>query len=409
MDALAHATKIVQRLVREGYIAYFAGGWVRDYLMGHPSYDIDIATNATPEKILNLFPHTILVGLAFGVVIVVIEGHQFEVSSFRRDLVYLNGRKPDKIEFSTAEEDAQRRDFTINGMFFDPIEEKVYDYVNGMEDLRKGVIRTIGDAQERFAEDRLRMIRAIRFASRFGFLIDQETQEGIIENADTLFPAVAMERIWQEFNKMAMAPQFDHAIIEMHRLGLLGVIFPNLKYVHLNDIKHRVASFSLLAPNTPTIAYLTELFPEESLTELQGICQYLRISGHEARLVEFLHRYRHRLQEESAIDKVEWSHFYANPDHQICLDLFAARLTPERRHLFFEEHFLRQESLLPHIERVQQKKPIVTGAILQAKGIPPGKLMGALLKEAESLVVNYNLQDAEEVVVLLTQSLNWPK
>lgn len=409
MDALTQATKIVQKLVREGYVAYFAGGWVRDYLMGHPSYDIDIATNATPDKILDLFPNTILVGLAFGVVIVSVEGHQFEVSSFRKDLVYLDGRKPDKIEFSNAEEDAQRRDFTINGMFYDPLADKVFDYVNGMEDLQKGLVKTIGDAQERFAEDRLRMVRAIRFASRFGFAIDLATQEGIMENASTLFPAVAMERIWQEFNKMAMAPRFDHAIIEMHRLGLLGVIFPILQGVHLNDVKHRVASFGQLAPNTPTIAYLMELFPDASLNELLDICQYLRTSTHDAKLVEFIYDHRDRFQREVDFNKLEWSHFYANPFHQICLDLMAARFTPERRRLFFDEHLQRQESLLPHIERIQLKKPLITGATLQAKGIPPGKLMGTLLKEAENLVVNYDLHDPEEVVALLTQSSNWPK
>jgi len=413
MDALTQATGIVKRLVREGFVAYFAGGWVRDYLMGHPSYDIDIATNATPDKILDLFPNTILVGLAFGVVIVSIEGHQFEVSSFRRDLVYLNGRKPDKIEFSTAEEDAQRRDFTINGMFYDPLEEKIFDYVNGMEDIKKGIIRTIGDAQARFAEDRLRMVRAIRFASRFGFAIDLDTQEGIAENANTLFPAVAMERIWQEFNKMAMAPRLDHAIIEMHRLGLLPVIFPALQHVHLDEVKNRVESFSQLAPNTPTIVYLTELFPDASMPELLDICKYLRTSSHDAKLVEFIHYNRNRLQQdilkEKAISKVNWVHFYANPHHQICLDLFSARFTPERRRVFFEEHLQRQESLLTHIERIQLKKPLINGATLHAQGIPAGKLMGALIKEAENLVVNYDLNDAEEVLALLIQSQNWPK
>jgi len=132
-EAFAHARAIVTKLVRTGYIAYFAGGWVRDYVMGHPSEDIDIATNASPAEIMDLFPHTILVGLAFGVVIVVIEGHQFEVATFRKDVGYLDGRHPSGIEMSTPQEDALRRDFTINGMFYDPLEEVIHDFVQGGE------------------------------------------------------------------------------------------------------------------------------------------------------------------------------------------------------------------------------------------------------------------------------------
>ena len=190
------ATAIVRKLVAAGYTAYFAGGWVRDYLMGHPSEDIDIATDAPPEKIIDLFPKTLLVGVAFGVVVVIVDGHQFEVATFRRDIDYADGRKPSKIELSTAEEDAFRRDFTINGMFYDPLEDVFHDFVKGKEDIQHGVIRAIGNADERFVEDRLRMIRAVRFAARFAFNISSETQSAIEANADTLFPAVAMERIW---------------------------------------------------------------------------------------------------------------------------------------------------------------------------------------------------------------------
>ena len=178
-DAFKHAKSIVAKLSRAGYTAYFAGGWVRDYVMGHPSEDIDIATNAAPAEIMDLFPHTILVGLAFGVVIVVIEGHQFEVATFRKDLQYIDGRHPQGIEMSTPREDALRRDFTINGMFYDPLEEVIHDFVHGQEDIRLGIIRTIGNPHERFFEDRLRMLRAFRFSSRFSFSIDPETQEAI--------------------------------------------------------------------------------------------------------------------------------------------------------------------------------------------------------------------------------------
>ena len=252
-DTFIHAKAIVAKLTRAGYTAYFAGGWVRDYLMGHPSEDIDIATNASPAEIMDLFPHTILVGLAFGVVIVVIEGHQFEVATFRKDLHYIDGRHPQGIEMATPIEDALRRDFTINGMFYDPLEEVIHDFVHGQEDIRKGIIRTIGDPHERFFEDRLRMLRAFRFSARFAFAIDPETQEAIRENADKLFPAVAMERVWQEFNKMVAYPRFDQAIVEMHRLTLLDVIFPEIAGMHIKELRQRVKNFSHFPPNCPTI------------------------------------------------------------------------------------------------------------------------------------------------------------
>src|SRR5262245_20723544 len=118
-------------------------------MLGHPSEDIDIATEASPEKIMDLFPRTILVGLAFGVVIVTTDGHQFEVATFRRDINYVDGRRPEQIELSTAREDALRRDFTINGMFYDPLEDVVHDFVHGYEDIKKGIIRTIGDPHQR--------------------------------------------------------------------------------------------------------------------------------------------------------------------------------------------------------------------------------------------------------------------
>ena len=234
MEAQQLATEIVRKLVEEGYVAYFAGGWVRDFMMGHPSDDIDIATNAPPNVVLDLFPRTIAVGISFGVVVVLSGGHAFEVATFRRDISYKNGRTPHEIELSTPYEDAQRRDFTINGMFYDPVAHVTHDFVQGAEDIQKKIIRTIGNPHERFYEDRLRMIRAVRFAARFEFAIDSETHEAIRANAQTLFPSVALERIWQEFVKMSKFPHFEAAVLELHRLELLQEIFPSLREIHLN-------------------------------------------------------------------------------------------------------------------------------------------------------------------------------
>lgn len=408
MDAYTRATEIVKKLVRAGYIAYFAGGWVRDYVMKHPSADIDIATNAPTDVILDLFPRTILVGLAFGVVIVAIDGHQFEVSTFRRDIGYSDGRKPDKIELASPQEDAQRRDFTVNGMFYDPLENEIYDYVNGMQDITEGVIRTIGSPDERFVEDRLRMIRAVRFAARFGFVIDPETERAIIENADTLFPPVAIERVWQELTKMTSSPRFDWALIEMHRMGLLQVMFPMLQHVHLKDIKHRVSSFAHFPKDCPTILYIIELFPDETLDQLLDLCAYLKISSHDARLVEYACKAKTLLRDEMESDRTRWVHFYAHPLSQVVLEAFAAHMTQKERDDFLERSRDRQEGLRHHIHRISKKKPLVTAQDLINLGIKPGKIMGALLKEAEQIAINYDLNDVEQVVDILKTATHWP-
>ncbi len=398
MDAKAQATDIVRKLVDAGYTAYFAGGWVRDFLLGHPSEDIDIATDAPPEKIMDLFPRTILVGLAFGVVIVVVNGHQFEVATFRRDINYVDGRRPEQIELSTAREDALRRDFTINGMFYDPIEEVVHDFVHGYEDLKKGIIRAIGDPYLRFTEDRLRMIRAIRFAARFSFTIDPETEQAIVENAEALFPAVAMERIWLEFNKIAGYSHLDWALMEMYKLELLPVIFPELKGLHLNDLRHRLDVFHHFPPGVPTILYLMELFPSQTSQEKEDIGRRLRISKHELDLVEFCDALTRRLAKGEPIEDAEWTHLYAHAHSEICLGVIAARMTEAQRNPFLKEHANRKSRLSRHIERIQQRTPVVSAAFLNERGIAPGKQMGTLLKEAERIAINTNCEDPQRIM-----------
>lgn len=412
MNVQAHATDIVRKLSQEGYKAYFAGGWVRDHLMGHPSDDIDIATDAPPEKILNLFPRTILVGLAFGVVIVVIEGHQFEVATFRRDVNYVGGRKPTQIELSTPQEDASRRDFTINGMFYDPLKKTIYDYVGGVEDIKHQIIRTIGDPYERFVEDRLRMIRALRFSARFGFHIDPETQEAILANADTLFPAVAMERVWQEFSKMSKYPRFDLALIEMHRLELLPVIFPSLRGIHLNEIKQRVAHFSTFPEKTESILYLMQLFPEATEEDAEELCRYLKTSVFDSNLAKLFLASKKLVENEEQnkiYDPVEWTQFYAVSHAQKCLQIIATQLPEEKKTAFLSKHFQRYLKLEKHIKRIEQKKTLLNAALLHQHGIAPGKTMGLLIKEAERMAIIHDFDEAETVLNALKETPIWPK
>ncbi len=191
------ATSVVAALRRAGHEAYFAGGCVRDHVMGTPPHDYDIATSATPEEVQSLFPRTLAIGAQFGVIQVRYGGEGFEVTTFRTDVSYSDGRRPDRVQFVSAEEDVQRRDFTINGLLQDPLSGDVIDHVGGVADIEAKCIRAIGEPSARFAEDRLRMMRAVRFASRFEFAIDAATADAIRGDAAGIVD-VSPERIRDE-------------------------------------------------------------------------------------------------------------------------------------------------------------------------------------------------------------------
>lgn len=221
------ATGIVRRLREAGFEAYFAGGCVRDQLLGREAEDYDIATSAPPPRVQELFPHTVPVGIQFGVILVLEDGAPFEVATFRSDGIYLDGRHPVAVHFSTAEADARRRDFTINGIFFDPLAGTVIDYVGGQADLRAGVVRAIGDPAERLSEDRLRMIRAVRFAARFGFEIDAGTLAAIRKEARAI-TEVAWERIGEEIVKILTEGAARRGFELLDGAGLLRAVLPEI-------------------------------------------------------------------------------------------------------------------------------------------------------------------------------------
>jgi poly(A) polymerase len=205
MTALQAATKIVNTLRERGHVALLAGGCVRDELLGIEPADYDVATDATPEQIGRIFKRTKAVGAQFGVMLVRLKGVEVEVATFRADGAYHDGRRPEQVTFTTAEVDARRRDFTVNGMFFDPVADEIVDYVGGREDLAAKVIRCIGDPDARFAEDHLRMLRAVRFAARLGFAIESGTSAAI----ERLAPAIAKisaERIRMELEQILAHP-----------------------------------------------------------------------------------------------------------------------------------------------------------------------------------------------------------
>ncbi|MDH3505490.1 MAG: CCA tRNA nucleotidyltransferase, partial [Nitrospirota bacterium] len=222
------ALSIVRELHHAGYIAFFAGGCVRDWLLSRNPKDIDIATSAPPDEILRRFPKSKSIGKAFGVVQVLIGDLSFEVATFRMDLSYRDGRRPEAIAFASPEEDAKRRDFGMNGVFYDPIENTCIDFVGGLEDIRHKRLRTIGDPEQRFKEDYLRMLRAIRFAATLSFTIDRATLSAIQLYAPRL-AGISVERITPELTQILVkSPRPGDGLKLLHKAGLLNVILPEV-------------------------------------------------------------------------------------------------------------------------------------------------------------------------------------
>ena len=226
-DARTGALEIVRRLQARGFRALWAGGCVRDMLMGQVPRDYDIATNADLQQVIGIFPHAQVVGAHFGVVIVRLGDYHYEVARFRRDLGYSDGRRPDGVVFVDEEEDARRRDFTINGMFYDPVADVVLDYVGGQDDIQRKVIRTIGDPHARFCEDRLRMLRAIRFACRYHWPIEAKTREAI-GTLSASIEFISHERIRDEVVKILTEGGAPLGVRWLIDLGLMAVFMPEV-------------------------------------------------------------------------------------------------------------------------------------------------------------------------------------
>ena len=265
MSARDKAIAIVRQLRQAGFEAYLAGGCVRDMLLHKEAKDYDVATNARPEEIQRLFPHTIPVGAQFGVIIVLLEDQPIEVASFRHDGPYLDGRHPSEVRFGTLEEDVRRRDFTVNGMVYDPIDDRVIDLVEGRKDLAARIIRAIGNPRHRFEEDRLRMLRAVRFAASLNFTIDAATLAAIPPLASTV-TQISWERIGDEITRILTEGQARRGFELLDESGLLAVVLPEASamkgvaqspdYHPEGDVfTHTMLLLSHLAAPSETLAY----------------------------------------------------------------------------------------------------------------------------------------------------------
>lgn len=411
MEEQAEARYIINTLVNAGFVAYYAGGWVRDFLMNHPSDDMDIATSAPPEAVQSLFPRTVPIGIQFGIVLVLIGEKQYEVATFRQDVDYLDGRRPSKIVFSSAEEDAKRRDFTINGMFYDPIQKKILDYVQGRQDLEAKIVRAIGDPHERIREDRLRMIRAVRLACRFRFLIEHKTKEAIVLHAKELFPSVAIERVVQELEKGCQVSILPAMLFQLHELSLLGSIFPNLQGLSVEKLRERIERLHNYPKDAPLMSWLVALFPGSSLQEQVALCKRLKMSKGDEQFMTFLWKVQNQVEQEEKklgeIPLIDWIKAYAHPSFNLVIQIVGASFPEDERDLFLEKHRQRVKEFVDFIHRIRVQNPVVKAKDLEKEGILPGPLMGRLLKEAEKISINERLEDPVEVIEILKKLPVW--
>ncbi len=219
--------KIIEILKAAGHEAYWAGGCVRDMLLGIEPKDFDIVTSAKPDEIEDLLEHTIPIGKKFGVILAVQDGKSFEIATFRSDSCESDGRRPDAIEFTNAKEDALRRDFTINAMFYDPIQDKIWDYVDGERDMRDKLIRFIGDPEQRIKEDYLRILRAVRFKNNYEMQYHPDTYSAITKNSEKV-KEICFDRVREELNKMITGENAGQAFEELFEIGALEFILPEL-------------------------------------------------------------------------------------------------------------------------------------------------------------------------------------
>ncbi len=314
MSALTSATHLARLLREAGHTAYFAGGCVRDKLLGHEPKDYDIATSATPAEVLKLFPGANEVGAHFGVVIAKHGGHHIEIATFRTDGSYKDGRRPDSVTFSTPEEDAQRRDFTINGLFENPETNEVIDHVGGLADLKAGVLRAIGNPADRFREDSLRLLRAIRFSTTLGFPIESETLAAIKENAH-LLDKLPPERIRDEFSKTIIHPNRRKGLELLVDTGLISHFLPEVlpligceqppEWHPEGDVyTHTCIMLEMLEKDAPLSLCLATLLhdiakpPTQTFDEAAG---RIRFNGHESMGAEMTEAILSRLKYPNAV------------------------------------------------------------------------------------------------------------
>ncbi|MBK8267924.1 MAG: CCA tRNA nucleotidyltransferase [Planctomycetes bacterium] len=372
----AVATRVVQMLQDSGHVAYFAGGCVRDLVMGRGPHDYDVATSATPEQVSKLFHRTQLVGAKFGVALVRMKKQSIEVATFRTDHAYEDGRRPTGVTFSSPQEDAQRRDFTINGMFYDPIRREVIDFVGGRADISARVIRAIGDAERRFAEDHLRLLRAVRFAARLGFSIEPMTWEAMRRHAPEL-RKISPERIRMELDGALANPNRAEAMRLVSEAGLLGHLWTDAAGLS-NTIESAIARLRCLPElagfDLAMAALLSELTPAAAVQSLES----LRCSNETTAIVHWLLKHQDDLYVPSKVTPADLKLLMSHRAFGDLLSLVEARLQGKGQAAgCVAEIRIRADSIRP--EDVAPE-PFVNGDDLKAMGLVPGPRYKTMLE-----------------------------
>jgi poly(A) polymerase len=410
------ARRIVEKLRLHGHEAFFAGGWVRDFLLRRKPKDIDIATSALPEAVLRLFPHSRAIGAQFGVVQVHTYGHPYEVATFRSDDAYLDGRHPSAVTFSGPEQDALRRDFTINGLFYDPIADRLIDYVHGRNDLQNKLIRTIGDPYARFAEDKLRMLRAIRLAGSLGFKIVPDTWDALQKRAPDILQ-VSWERIRDELDKLLTGPAPGVGLGMLHESGLLIHMLPEIEAMHgipflpellpgIDVFAHTQAALTLLRKPSPVLAFATLLhdvgkpsaFSENADGSFKGyaqlggkiskdVCRRLRMSNEEIDQIVDLVSTHVELPNVNEMRESALKRLIRRPNFADHLELFRVNYCSNGRGPDAYLHCLQK---IKEYEQAPVAPLFINGDDLVEMGYAPGPIFTEILQTVEDL----QLEDA---------------
>jgi poly(A) polymerase len=391
------ALEIVQKLRTAGFESLWAGGCVRDELLGLTPKDYDVATSATPDQIRDLFGRrrTLPIGAAFGVVTVLgpRSAGQLEVATFRKDATYSDGRHPDSVSFTDAEHDAQRRDFTINGLFFDPIEHKVVDYVDGQQDLAARVIRAIGDPRLRLSEDKLRMLRAVRFAASFDFEIDAETLRAIQAMAPEI-NTVSAERIGMEIRRMLLDPHRATAMRLLRETGLLAQTLPELAALPDEDWRQSLARLELLREPTLPLALAVALLSAEQ-ADIHDVGRRLRYTNKEIERSSWLITNLVTVAHAPAVPWPKLQRILVHEGAAELIELLAVIAEPDDSAVAFCRERLAWPS------EVLNPPPLVDGADLIRHGLAPGPHFSQLLEQIRDAQLNGEIATREEALALV--------
>src|SRR3989475_1186040 len=426
------AREIAARLRESGHIAYFAGGCVRDMVRGLIPKDYDIVTDARPEAVQGIFQRTVAVGAHFGVIIVLEDGFQFEVATFRSDDAYIDGRHPSAVHFSSPEEDARRRDFTINGMFYDPVAEEVIDLVGGRADIDAKLVRAIGDPGQRFAEDRLRMLRAVRFATVLDYMIDSRTWDALVANAASI-NKISAERIRDELVRIFLSPNRVRGWDLLDQSGLLRTILPELdamkgclqpeQFHPEGDVfQHTRLMLELLPENVSAPLVFAVLLHDvaKPVTATVDETGRIRFNEHDrigaAMTESIMERLRFSRAEIDAVVEMVRQHmvFKDVPRMRVAkLKRFMARPTFEEELELHRVDCASSHQMMDNYEFLLRKReefanepiippPLVRGDDLIALGMKPGPKFGEILEAVETKQLEGALKDRQ-------QALDWVK